>query len=144
MASLCSLVSSILQGTNCWANTIKHSPKSKYDALKVAFLATKRNSFHHMKETRLAPPQGLSQLWMWIILEAIVDTDANTESLLLIPPRLIDLSMKLACGQLSQSLEIKDYAIFALKFYLKMAQTLCWSALSTTPSEISSLHYMRM
>ena len=144
--SLCSLMSRILQGTNCWANTIKHSPKIKFDALKVAFLATEWNSFHHMKETRLAPPQVLSQLWMWIVLEAIVDTNTNTNTqwLLLTTPQIIDLSLKLASGQLSQSLEIRDYAIFALPLYLKVTQTLCWSVLSTTPSQISSFHYMRM
>jgi hypothetical protein len=144
VVSLCSLMSRILQGTNCWANTTKHSPKIKSDALKVAFLATEWNSVHHMKETRLAPPQGLSQLWMWIVLEAIVDTNTNTQWLLLTTPRIIDLSLKLASGQLSQSLEIRDHAIFALTLYLKMTQTLCWSVLSTTPSHISSFHYMRM
>ncbi len=66
------------------------------------------------EETRLPTSQGCSRMQMWIVLEATIDTTTNTRSLLLTAPRTIGLPSKLDGGQLSLSLEIIDYATFAL------------------------------
>lgn len=58
---------------------IPTSPKIMFDALKVALFLLKSGTFSrlispHGKETKLSPSQKLSHLWMWIVLEATIDT----------------------------------------------------------------------
>jgi hypothetical protein len=54
------------------------------------------------EETKLPPPQGFSQIWMWIVLEKQPLTPPkNAISLLLATPRIVDLPLKLDSGQVS-------------------------------------------
>ena len=84
------------------------------------------------KEMKLPSPQGFSQLRMWVILEINHGYHPNAKSLLLTAPHNIDLSLKLANGQWSQSLEIASYATLFLQCGWKV-HILCWSVPSTTP-----------
>lgn len=61
----------------------------------------------------VSTPQGLSQLWTRIILEATIDT-TPTQPLLLTAPQIISSPLTLASGWISQSLTLTNYAIFLL------------------------------
>ena len=57
----------------------------------------------------------------------------NTWSLPLTASQIINLSLKLDGGQVSLSLEMIDYATFALIMQSKMRHTLCWNVPNITP-----------
>ena len=71
--------------------------------------------------------QGFSQIKMWIVFEATVDTTTIQDHILLfIVPWVIDLPSKVHCDQLFLSLEIIDNVTFAFIMWLKMKHALCW------------------
>ena len=61
----------------------------------------------------LLPPHGFSQIRMWIVLEATINS-TPTQDLCCLPHLEIDLRVKLDGGQLLLFLEMIDSAIFAL------------------------------
>lgn len=121
-----------------------NTPKNIFDAIKHAFIAKERNSFHLMGK----------------ILDCVHPKDfLNFDSKLyskqaLRPPQhkiLVayctsnyKLIIEMVGGRLSQSLGIKEYANFVQKRHWKTRCTLCWSTPSTTPLEIGSLPYFIM
>ena len=88
-------------------------PIITFDDLKEVFLAKEWDSFHFSRKNVDRLHLKDFQIWMQIVLEATIDHH-NTISLLRIAPHIIDLPLKLDGGQLFLSLEMIDYATFAL------------------------------
>ena len=93
------------------------------------------------EETRLPPPQGSSQIWMWVALEATTSITTMQDHCCL-PHRETQTCICIS-GWLILFLEIIDYATFALTMQFKARHTLCWSVSYIIPLEINFHRYFR-